>query len=46
MDPSKHIEVALFEAASSLAPHERDAFLNQTCQGDPALRDRLERLLN
>lgn len=46
MDSSKNIEVALFEAASALEPHDRDAFLDQTCQGDPALRRRLEKLLD
>ena len=46
MDYSKNIESTLFEAASGLADaEERRAFLDRTCQGDPALRSRLEKLL-
>ncbi len=47
MDYTKNTERTLFEAASGLAdPDERSAFLDHTCHGDPALRDRLEKLLN
>ncbi|MCW1922934.1 serine/threonine protein kinase [Luteolibacter arcticus] len=46
MDFSKSIERTLFEAAAGLAePAERAAFLDRTCQGDPDLRGRLEKLL-
>jgi len=46
MDYSKSIERALFEAAAGIAePAEREAFLDHTCQGDPELRGRLEKLL-
>jgi serine/threonine protein kinase len=44
---SKSIERTLFEGALSLSdPDERRAFLDQTCQGNPALREKLEKLLN
>jgi eukaryotic-like serine/threonine-protein kinase len=47
MDYSKGIEHTLFEVASGMTdPAERSAFLDKTCQGDPAMRDRLEKLLN
>ncbi len=46
MDYSKSIERTLFEAAAGVAdPAERAAFLDRTCQGDPDLRQRLEKLL-
>ena len=46
MDYSKSIERTLFEAAAGLAEAaEREAFLDHTCQGDPELRGRLEKLL-
>ena len=44
---SKSIERTLFEGALGLSdPDERHAFLDQTCQGNPALRAKLEKLLN
>jgi serine/threonine protein kinase len=44
---SKSIERTLFEGALGLSdPDERRAFLDQTCQGNPALREKLEKLLN
>ena len=44
---SKSIERTLFEGALGLSdPDERRAFLEQTCQGNPALREKLEKLLN
>jgi serine/threonine protein kinase len=46
MDYSKSIERTLFEAAAGVADAaEREAFLDRTCQGDPELRGRLEKLL-
>jgi hypothetical protein len=46
MDFSKSTERTLFEAAAGVADAaERAAFLDRTCQGDPELRERLERLL-
>ena len=46
MPVSKQIEKALFEAAQELTdPAVRVAFLDQSCHGQPALRDRLEKLL-
>ena len=46
MTDSKQIEKALFEAARELdAPEMRAAFLDQTCQGNTGLRERLEKLL-
>jgi eukaryotic-like serine/threonine-protein kinase len=46
MDYSKSIERTLFEAAAGIAePAEREAFLDRTCQDDPELRRRLEKLL-
>jgi serine/threonine protein kinase/tetratricopeptide (TPR) repeat protein len=39
-------EQTLFaEALERTDPHDRAAFLGQACQGDPALRERIERLL-
>ena len=47
MPVSKQIEKALFEAAQELTDSAvRTAFLDQACSGQPALRDRLEKLLN
>jgi serine/threonine protein kinase len=44
---SKSIERTLFEGALGLSdPDERRAFLDQTCQGNPALREKLEKLLS
>ncbi|MEX1048885.1 MAG: serine/threonine-protein kinase [Akkermansiaceae bacterium] len=46
MSASKTIERTLFEGASAIADSsEREAFLDQTCQGIPELRQRIERLL-
>ena len=46
MDFTKSIERTLFEAAAGLTdPAERNAFLARTCQDDPHLRGRLEKLL-
>lgn len=46
MKESKLIEKALFEAARNFPdPATRSAFLDQTCQGTPQLRERLEKLL-
>ncbi|HEY8960678.1 MAG TPA: serine/threonine-protein kinase, partial [Luteolibacter sp.] len=45
-DHSKSIERTLFEGALGLSdPEEQSAFLDQTCQGNPALREKLEKLL-
>ena len=42
----KQIEKALFDAAKNVAdPDARQALLDQTCNGNPALRTRIERLL-
>jgi serine/threonine protein kinase/tetratricopeptide (TPR) repeat protein len=38
-------ELAVFSAARRLPPAERPAYLDQTCAGDPALRQRVEELL-
>jgi serine/threonine protein kinase len=38
-------ELAVFSAARQLPPGERAAYLDQTCAGDPALRQRVEELL-
>jgi len=47
MDYSKKIEASLFETALGLEdPQEQAAFLDRTCHGDPALRKRLESLLD
>ncbi|MHC4942264.1 MAG: protein kinase domain-containing protein [Planctomycetota bacterium] len=35
----------LFHAAADLDPKERSAYLDQACQGDPELRDRVDSLL-
>src|SRR5213594_3323000 len=44
--PSQEREEALFRAAVELTPGaRRQAFLDQACVGDPALRQRLEALL-
>ncbi len=46
MDPTKRIEIALFEAASGFADAaERDRFLDATCGQNPDLRARLAGLL-
>src|SRR5438067_13543511 len=46
MSHSKKIEVSLFEAARELDdPAMRAEFLDQTCQGNAPLRQRLEKLL-
>src|SRR5579863_10015479 len=37
---------ALFEGALSLAPHERDAFLERECLSAPALQEEVRRLLD
>src|SRR5436190_15796716 len=43
---TKQSEEALFEAAALKSdPEERAAFLNQACKGNPALRQRLDLLL-
>jgi serine/threonine protein kinase len=45
-DPLKQVEKALFETASSVSdPKVRAAFLARACQGDPDLKNRLEKLL-
>src|SRR5215471_17184583 len=38
-------ELSVFSAARQLAAAERAAYLDQTCAGDPALRQRVEELL-
>jgi serine/threonine protein kinase len=46
MGHSNEIEKALFEAGRGLDdPAAREAFLDQACSGNPALRKRLEKLL-
>src|SRR4249920_2930991 len=36
----------LYHAASELEANERDAFLNEACSSDPALRAKVEKLLH
>ncbi len=36
----------LFQAALELEPHERAAFLNEACAGDPALREEVDSLIS
>ena len=38
-------EVAVFNAARRLAGHERTAYLDAACAGNPAMRHRLDELL-
>src|SRR4051812_37515985 len=38
-------ELAVFSAARALPPADRPAYLDQTCAGDAALRQRVEELL-
>src|SRR5215469_10802125 len=38
-------ELAVFSAARRLPPAERALYLDQTCVGEPALRQRVEELL-
>lgn len=38
-------ERELFDACTDLAPSEREAYLEQACSDDPALRDRVRKLL-
>jgi serine/threonine protein kinase/WD40 repeat protein len=38
-------ELAVFSAARQLPPRERAAYLDEACAGDPALRQRIEELL-
>ena len=45
MTISKQIEKALFDIALELEPLARTAFLDQACQGNADLRQRLEKLL-
>ena len=46
MTHSKQIEKALFDAAKNVVnPEARQALLDQTCNGNPALRTRIESLL-
>jgi serine/threonine protein kinase len=46
MTPSKDIEKALFDVACELSdPAVRASFLDQACNGNPELRERLEKLL-
>jgi hypothetical protein len=42
---TKQIEKALFDSALELEPEARAAFLDQACQGNADLRQRLEKLL-
>ena len=45
-NPLKQIEKTLFEGALNLRdPEVRDAFIEQSCRGNPVLRARLEKLL-
>jgi len=46
MTPASEREEALFQAAAQLPGSERAAFLDQHCAGEPALRQRLEALLD
>jgi len=43
-DQHQH-EVAVFEAALQLPPRQREAYLQQTCAGDPGLLQRIRALL-
>jgi len=45
MSPDPQREAALFQAAIQLSGNARDSFLENACQGDVALRQRLEALL-
>jgi len=45
MTAETQTEAALFQAAAQLSPSVRAAFLDHACDGDPALRRRLEALL-
>jgi len=46
MSPDSQREAALFQAAAQLAGNVRASFLDNACQGNAALRDRLEALLS
>jgi hypothetical protein len=45
MTPPPNREVALFSSALELPANQRDAYLDEVCADDPALRQRLEALL-
>jgi len=47
MSDSSSIEETIFLGARQISrPEERDAYLDQKCGGDPALRERVERMLH
>src|SRR5437762_3347682 len=46
MNEPLHPEVAILNAAVELPPMERTAYLEEACQGDAALRQRVEDLLH